>query len=194
AQLVRRRFHLAIIGNDFPAPEGLVLAGVVIDRHTDIRLLVRIALLRGRRQRGFHRLEDHFLRHALFIGDRVDDQQKIFAHCINSVSIRPGYRWLNCCAHSGTQNLEHGHGWPRSITLCRRVWAAARNPAPPSPAPRGHSPPGSVRTRTSCLRLPARSAHPVPRSIFRAGGGALPVAPSTTLSLPVRWPFRTVLP
>src|SRR6185312_8289491 len=103
AQLVGRRFHLAVVGNDFPAPEGFVLAGVVIDRHADIRLFVRIALLRRRRQRGFHRLEDHLFRHALFIGDRVDDQQKLFAHCSNSVSILSGYRWLNWCVHSGTQ-------------------------------------------------------------------------------------------
>src|SRR6185437_483504 len=38
-----------------------------------------------RGQRGLHRLEDHLARHALLVGNCVDHQQKLFAHCNNSM-------------------------------------------------------------------------------------------------------------
>src|SRR5690606_31411095 len=40
----------------------------------------RIALLRGRRQRRLDRVEDHFPRYALLVGNRINDQQQFLAH------------------------------------------------------------------------------------------------------------------
>ena len=76
---------MTIVGNDFPTTEGLVIAGVAVDRDVDVRIFLRIALLRRGSQCGFQRFEDHFARHALFVGNRVNHQQKLFAHCSNSV-------------------------------------------------------------------------------------------------------------
>src|SRR5581483_2271201 len=71
AQLEIRRFHLAVVGDHFPAAESFVVAALAVDADADIRLLAGIALLGGGRQRGLDRLEDHLARHAFFIGDGV---------------------------------------------------------------------------------------------------------------------------
>ena len=64
AQLAVGRFHHHVVGDDFPAPERLVVAAVAVDRHAHRDVLLGIALLGGRRERGLHRFEDDGLRHA----------------------------------------------------------------------------------------------------------------------------------
>ncbi len=80
ADLVGRILHLAVVRDDFPATEGLVVAGVTVDLDADVRVFIGVALLGGRGQRRFHGFENDFARHALLVGDRVDYQQKFFAH------------------------------------------------------------------------------------------------------------------
>jgi len=81
ADLEGRIFHLAVVLDDLPATEGLVVARIAVDFDPDVRILIGVALLRGRGQRRFHGVENDFARYAFFIGDRVDYQQKFFAHC-----------------------------------------------------------------------------------------------------------------
>jgi len=80
AQLAVRRFHHHVVGHHFPAAEGFVAAVLGIDLDADQHVLLGIALLRRRRQRRFHRFEDHRLRDALLGGDRIDDLQQFLAH------------------------------------------------------------------------------------------------------------------
>ena len=75
ANLPIRRFHDDIIGDHFPATESLVFARLLVDRNAREHFLGRIALLRGRSQGSFHRVEDDLLGDALLVGYRIDHQQ-----------------------------------------------------------------------------------------------------------------------
>ena len=68
-----------VVGEDLPATEGLVLAGLAVDGDAHIPLLA-VLLARGRGQRRFQRLEDDFLVDALLVGDGVHDHHDLFAH------------------------------------------------------------------------------------------------------------------
>ena len=74
-ELVRRLLVL-LVGHDGPAPERIVVAGLAVDRHARVDLLVREALLRRRRERRFERREHDVLRHVLLARERVHEQQQ----------------------------------------------------------------------------------------------------------------------
>jgi hypothetical protein len=74
ADLPVRRFHDDVIGHDFPAAEGFVFAGVLVDADARRDVFVGIALLRRGGERRFHRVEDDVFFDALFVGNRVNDQ------------------------------------------------------------------------------------------------------------------------
>jgi hypothetical protein len=75
ADLPVRRFHDDIVSHDFPAAERFVFATMFVDADPRRDVEVRIALLRRRGERSFHRVEDDVFLDAFFIGDGVDDQQ-----------------------------------------------------------------------------------------------------------------------
>ena len=71
-QLTLRHFQLrGIVGEHLPAAEGVVLAGLAIDRHAHVDVLAVLAA-RRRGERGFERLEDDFPGDALLVRDRLD--------------------------------------------------------------------------------------------------------------------------
>ena len=78
--LIRLRGFL----NHFPATEGIVLAGLAVNRYPDLDILF-VTFFRCRRQRRFDRVEYHFLADTLFIGYSVYHQQHIFTHYAPSV-------------------------------------------------------------------------------------------------------------
>src|SRR5690606_17353834 len=80
ADLAVRGLHHHVVGHDLPAAEGLVVAVLRVDLDARQHVLVEVALLGRGGQCRFDRLEDHGLRHALLVGDRVHDQQKFLAH------------------------------------------------------------------------------------------------------------------
>ena len=134
ADLPVRRLHLDVVGDDFPAAEGLVFAGLAIDGHADVRVLVRIALLGRRGQRRFHRLENDVARDALLVGDRIHHQQQFFAHFRHSANATMASVCLN--------KVSVSCPWP-----CRPATSArARIPAPASPEPAVHFPRRRART------------------------------------------------
>ena len=74
-----RGLLVLLVGHDGPAAERLVVAGLAVDRHARVDLLVRKALLRRRRERRLERREHDVLRHVLLARKRVDEQQHAFA-------------------------------------------------------------------------------------------------------------------
>src|SRR5690606_8173465 len=76
-------FHHHVVGHDLPAAEGLVAAVPRVDRHARQHVLVEVALLGRGGEGGLEGLQDHRLRHALFVGDRINDQQQFLAHLLS---------------------------------------------------------------------------------------------------------------
>src|SRR5205807_2205172 len=71
---------LGVVGEHLPAPEGLVVAALAVDGDAHVPLLAVFLAGRGR-ERGFERLEDHFLVDALLVGDGVHHHQDFLVHC-----------------------------------------------------------------------------------------------------------------
>jgi len=85
AQLPVGRFHLAVVGDHFPAAEGFVVTALMIDGDADVGLFLGIALLGGRRQRRLERTENHIIRHRLLGGHGFHDHQQVAIHFICSI-------------------------------------------------------------------------------------------------------------
>ncbi len=68
-----------VVGNHLPAAEGLVVAGLAVDRDAHVGLVVD-ALLGCRGKRQFQRTEDDVLGNVLFAGQCIDQQQQFTAH------------------------------------------------------------------------------------------------------------------
>src|SRR5690606_6245855 len=82
ADLAVRRLHDDVIGDHFPAAEGLVAAVLGVDLHAGDHVLVEVTLLGRGGERRLEGFEDHRLGHALLVGDRIDDQQQFLAHLL----------------------------------------------------------------------------------------------------------------
>src|SRR5690606_33569026 len=122
AQLAVRGLHLGVVGDHLHPAEGLVAAVLAVDGDPHQHVLVGVALLGGGGQRGLDGLEDHRFGHALFVGNRVNDQQQFLAHLVTppSRARRPPACWWICCC------------WP-GRDACRAC--SVRDPAPPSRGP-----------------------------------------------------------
>ena len=58
------QLQAGLVGHDVPAAEGLVVAGLSVDRHAHVDLAA-MQLLRSRRERGLNGAEHDFAVHAL---------------------------------------------------------------------------------------------------------------------------------
>jgi hypothetical protein len=79
-----RHFDLArIVGEDLPATERVVVAGLAIDRDAYIPFLA-VFLAGSRRQRRLERVENDFLVDAFLVRYRVNNEQDFFIHLMAS--------------------------------------------------------------------------------------------------------------
>src|SRR5688572_2727683 len=86
AQFLLGKFEFGgVVGKHLPAPEGVVVAGLAIDRDADVDVL-SVLLARGGRERGFERLEDDLLVDTLLVRHVLDDRQDLFVHPLPSRS------------------------------------------------------------------------------------------------------------
>jgi hypothetical protein len=79
--LAIRRLDLGIVGQDFPATEGLVLAGLAVDLDAHLRVLGE-PLLGGVGQSRLQGAEHHFRFHILLTRQGVSQHQHFPTHRI----------------------------------------------------------------------------------------------------------------
>ena len=136
---LRRRAQTVLVGHDLPAPEGVVVAGVVVDRDAHVDVL-EIALLQRRGERHLERREHDVPRHVLLARQRVRLQSAILDR-----------------VHSATLQFRHQ---PRPFHV-RQVPAPLS--ARPIPSLRGHRLPRAALPRTAAAPLhPACASAPPP--------------------------------
>src|SRR5437660_702733 len=127
---------LGVVGEHLPAPEGLVVAALAVDGDAHVPLLAVFLAGRGR-ERGFERLEDHFLVDALLVGDGVHHHQDFLVHCAAYLSNTRFAR----------QDASRAAGAAARAAGTRAAAAPPRPPpspaAPPDPVPQTNDgPPG----------------------------------------------------
>ena len=74
-----RRDLVIIVGNDLPAPERLVFAGLAVDLNAHIHVIFE-TLLRSRSQGKLKRAENNVLLDILFARQRINKHQQLAAH------------------------------------------------------------------------------------------------------------------
>ena len=83
---VSTRYGKIFIGHNRPTAKGVIFTGCTVNGNTNINLIF-VTFFCSRRQSGFHRLEDHFWRYTLFVGDGIHYQQNFFAHALPRISL-----------------------------------------------------------------------------------------------------------
>ncbi|AAW76474.1 hypothetical protein XOO3220 [Xanthomonas oryzae pv. oryzae KACC 10331] len=174
--LAVRGFHHHVIGNHFPTTVGFVGTVLVIDGDAGQHVLVGVALLRCGSQRGLDRIEDHFARHAFFIGDRIHYQQKFLTHFVTPrAACQPPTRWMVSSS--------------RARFFSGRAYSVSAVPGPTRPNPAGCAPCRCYRSRSArpCRRWQTPRRQPRHRYAgFRPGSGADHPAPASRQSSWIR--------
>jgi len=83
-----RDLQPGLVGHHVPTAEGLVVAGVAVDRHADVDLAA-VQLLRGLGQRGFDGAEHDVAFDALLARDGVHQHQHFPVHGLHRLSCSP---------------------------------------------------------------------------------------------------------
>src|SRR5690606_641295 len=156
--------------HDLPAAERLVAAVLGIDGNAGEHVLLGVALLGRRGQRGLDRLENHRLRHALLGRDRVDYKQPFLAHLKPLFTVSSASR--------------DAHRDPTCPVPAPAPVPPSRAPAAPCRCcPRPRTSPCRRRRKPPC-RLPCAGSCP-------AGGAFRPSAASARPWPPARRSART---
>src|SRR5262249_39693804 len=119
-----------LVGNDRPAPERLVVAGVAVDLHPGVDVLGE-ALLGRRSACRLQRREDDFFRHVLFPRQRVDEQQQFAVQLVFLHSIFGTNRALSMLASAivrrpaSVSSRTLSPSTPRNIPFIRRALSMA---------------------------------------------------------------------
>ena len=164
AQLALRELEFGgVVGEDLPAAERLVLAGLAVDLDAHVDVVAVLAPRRGCKRR-LERLEDDLACDALLVGDGLDDFQDLLVHD------QPTNRALLIPASGSFQSL-------RSTSI---VTIAALD----RPEPAAKPAPALDRRRQLDARLAARE----PREVRR--GPQRPVKPGRGDLEPVLAPDR----